>query len=71
MKKNMGVADRIIRILLVVVFAVLYFQGMITGVLGWALLAVSIIFLLTSLAGTCPLYTFLGIRTCREKESVS
>jgi len=67
MKKNMGIADRVFRLLLVVVFIVLYFQGAITGVLGWSLMAVSIIFLLTSLAGTCPLYSVFGFSTCKTK----
>lgn len=70
MKKNMGVADRVIRLLLVIVFIALYIQGTISGVVGWSLLAVSIIFLLTSLAGACPLYTLLGIRTCKAKARV-
>ena len=67
MKKNMGIADRVIRLLLVMVFIVLYIQGTITGVIAWSLLAVSVIFLLTSLAGACPLYTFLGISSCKAK----
>lgn len=64
MKKNMGVADRVIRVLAAAAVAVLYFTGTISGTLAYVLLAIGGIFLLTSLAGFCPLYTLLGIRTC-------
>jgi hypothetical protein len=54
--KNMGTADRIIRILVVIVIAILFFTKQITGTLGIILVILAIIFLLTSLAGFCPLY---------------
>ena len=38
MKKNMGSADRVIRLILAAVFALLYFTGTITGTLGIVLL---------------------------------
>jgi hypothetical protein len=69
MKKNMGSADKIIRILLAVVVAVLYFTGTITGTLGIVLLVLAGVFLLTSLVSFCPLYAPFGISTCRTKEN--
>ncbi|MFM9910903.1 MAG: DUF2892 domain-containing protein [Chitinophagaceae bacterium] len=68
MKKNMGNTDKMIRILLAVVFAVLYFTGNVTGTLGIVLLVVAGVFLLTGLVGTCPLYSLLGINTCPRKK---
>lgn len=68
MKKNMGNADRIIRILLAVVFAVLYFTNTITGTLGIILLVLAGIFILTSLVSFCPLYTLVGLNTCPAKK---
>lgn len=68
MKKNMGNADRIIRVLVAVVIAVLYFTKQINGTLGIILLAVGAIFLLTSFIGFCPLYAPFGINTCKKKE---
>jgi drug/metabolite transporter superfamily protein YnfA len=68
MKKNMGGADRVIRILLAAVFAVLYFTGTVTGVLGYVLLAFGGIFVLTSLVGFCPLYSLFGMSTCAVKK---
>ena len=68
MKKNMGSADRIIRILLAVVVSVLYFTNTITGTLGIVLLVLSGIFLVTSLVSFCPLYTLIGLNTCPAKK---
>lgn len=67
MKKNMGTLDKGIRVILAAVFAYLYFSGTVTGTLGYALLAFGTIFLLTSLVSFCPLYTLLGINTCKTK----
>ncbi|MBK8831129.1 MAG: DUF2892 domain-containing protein [Saprospiraceae bacterium] len=65
MKKNMSSADRIIRVLLAVVFAVLYFTGTVTGTLGIVLLVLGGVFVLTSLVSFCPLYAIVGISTCK------
>ena len=63
----MGTTDKFIRILIAVVIAVLYFMGYISGTLAIILMAVAIIFLLTSLISFCPLYSVLGINTCKTK----
>jgi hypothetical protein len=67
MKKNMGNSDKIVRVLLAVVFAALYFTGTVTGTLGLVLVVAAGIFVLTSLISFCPLYTILGINTCQVK----
>lgn len=67
MKKNMGTADRIIRILIAVIIGILYFTGTITGTLGIVLLVLAGVFFLTSLVGVCPLYVPFGIKTCSAK----
>ena len=61
----MSSADRIIRILLAAVFAVLYFTGTVTGTLGLVLLVLGGVFVLTSLVSFCPLYAIVGISTCK------
>ena len=68
MKKNIGSADRIIRILLAALAAFLYFTNVVTGTLGIVILVVGGILLLTSLAGTCPLYRLVGLNTCPAKK---
>lgn len=63
MKANMGTVDRVIRLLVAIVISILYFTNVITGTLGVVLLIVSGVFVITSVAGTCPLYIPLGLRT--------
>lgn len=60
----MGSFDRIIRTILAIVFVVLYFTGIVTGAWGIVLLVLAGIFILTSLAGMCPLYAIVGMNTC-------
>ncbi len=68
MKKNMGAADRMIRLLLAAIFAGLYFTNIVTGTFGIVLLVLAIVFALTSLVSFCPLYPLLGINTCKVKK---
>lgn len=63
----MGNADRLIRVLLAVVFAVLYFTGTLSGTPGIVLLVLGGVFLLTSVISFCPLYTLVGISTCKKE----
>lgn len=67
MKLNMSSADRIIRLLISVLFVALYFTGTVTGTLGIVLLVVAAIFTLTTLMGFCPIYRIFGISTCKVK----
>ena len=67
MKKNMGSTDKIIRSLIAVAIAVLYFTNTISGTLALVLGAFAIIFLITSFFSFCPLYSPLGIST-KKKE---
>lgn len=68
MKKNMGVADKRVRILAALIIAGLYFADMIPGTLGIVLMVVAAIFLVTSLINFCPLYSIFGINTCKVKQ---
>ena len=68
MKKNMGGADRMIRFVLAAVIGVLYWQGIIEGTLAYVLMAVGIIFVLTSFVSFCPLYRIVNINTCKVKQ---
>jgi hypothetical protein len=68
MKKNMGSTDKMIRAIVAVVFAVLYFTGIIPGTLGIILLVLAVVFLLTSAVSFCPLYVPLGINTCKSDD---
>ncbi|WP_298367285.1 DUF2892 domain-containing protein [uncultured Lutibacter sp.] len=65
MKKNMGNTDKTVRILIAILIAALYYTNIINGTLAIILMAVGIIFLLTSLLNFCPLYTIFKINTCK------
>jgi hypothetical protein len=64
MKPNMGTADRIIRVVLALLFALLYFTGTVTGTFGVVLLVLGVVFVLTSVVSFCPLYALVGLNTC-------
>jgi hypothetical protein len=67
MKKNMGTADRIIRVIIAAIISVLYFTGIIPGTIGVILLILAGVFVLTSLISFCPLYAPFGLSTCTNK----
>lgn len=67
MSRNMGWIDRGLRLLVAaaLVWAAFSLPAIATGAVHWLALAVAGIFTLTSLVGFCPLYTLLGVKTCR------
>ena len=56
MKKNIGPADRIIRVIVALILTTLYFTGLATGILGIVVLVLGSVFMLTSAISFCPLY---------------
>lgn len=66
MKKNMGTVDRVIRSLVAIAIAVLYFTGRISGTLALVLGVVAVAFLVTSFVAWCPAY--LPFRFSSRKE---
>ena len=67
MKKNMGNTDKTIRIILAILFSILYFTNTISGTTGIILLILGGVFLFTGLINFCPLYLPFGINTCKKK----
>ncbi len=67
MKRNMGAADRVIRIVLAAAVAVLYFTHQLSAVAGIVLGIVGAIFLVTGIVGVCPLYMPFGLSTRKRK----
>lgn len=63
----MGSIDRIVRIVIAIAAVLAYYAGIVEGTLGLVLIAVAVIFLLTSLLNFCPLYTIFGVSTCKVK----
>ena len=68
MKKNMGSVDRIIRILVAVVIAILYFTQVINGTIAVVLLVLAGIFVATSFMSFCPLYLPFGLSTIKKEQ---
>ncbi len=66
MKRNMGIADRVIRVVLAVVVGVLYFTGQLTGTAAVVLGILAVVFLATGIVGFCPLYLPLRLSTRRR-----
>ncbi len=66
MKHNMGKTDRIVRLLVVLVIAALYFMGMLSGTGAIIALVIAAIFALTSAISFCPLYGIFGINTDKK-----
>ena len=69
MKKNMGIADRSMRIILAIVVAVLIYLGELSGTAAIVLGILSAVFLLTGIVSFCPLYTLVGCNTCSVKKT--
>ena len=62
----MGIADRLIRVLVAIAIAACYFTHLINGLTAIILLVVAGVFLLTSLVSFCPLYLPFGIKTNKK-----
>lgn len=63
----MGSTDKIIRIILALVFIVLFYMNVVTAPMSYILLALSAVFVLTSLVSFCPMYPLFGINTCKKQ----
>jgi hypothetical protein len=69
MKKNMGTADRAIRVLAAVVIGILLITGQLSGTLATVLGILAVVFLLTSALSFCPLYIPFNISTLKKSDS--
>ena len=66
MKKNINSTDRLIRVMIAAIVAVLYFSNTISGTAGIVLMVVAGIILLTSVINFCPIYYAFGISTAKK-----
>jgi len=69
MPKNMGLIDKLVRLGAAIVVAILFFTGQISGVAAVILGILAVVFIATSLVGTCPLYLPFKIDTRGKKKS--
>lgn len=68
MKKNVGLADTVVRVILVIVVVVLYLTGSVHGTAAIVLGALAAILLITGVVSFCPLYALLGISTKKQAQ---
>lgn len=66
MKKNIGLFDKIIRIIVAILIGGAYFIGTISGIAALVLLGVAVILIVTAYIGTCILYLPFGISTKKK-----
>lgn len=69
MKKNMAVLDRLIRLAIAIVLIILLFTLGFAAPWNYVVMAISILFIITAIAGSCPAYTLLHLDTRQFKES--
>lgn len=68
MSTNMGKADRILRLVIAVALLFVAFATSFAaaGILHWVAIVVAVVFVVTALVGNCPLYSIVGLKTCRQ-----
>jgi len=68
MKKNVNSIDKVIRILLAVVFAVLILTNQVAGTLAIIFGVLAVVLLLTSFLSFCPIYALLNVSTLKKSD---
>ncbi|GAB3030302.1 YgaP family membrane protein [Spirosoma pulveris] len=68
MKKNMGYLDRTVRVSVAIVLIALYALGITSCVWGIVSVVLAVIFIISSLLGTCPVYLPFGFSTNPSKK---
>jgi hypothetical protein len=67
MNANVGNADKVVRVVIAAVAAILAFVIGAGTVGGIILLVVAVVMLATAAMGFCPLYRIFGMSTCKVK----
>ena len=68
---NVGKIDRIVRVVISLILAVLYFMHVFEGKTEKYILAGAFILFITAMRSCCPLYAILGLGTCGIKSEES
>lgn len=67
MKKNMGILDRGLRMLVSITLFVIYLGGFFNGIVATLILVAAFLLLVTSFIAICPAYIPFGLNTCERK----
>jgi hypothetical protein len=62
-EKNVGTIDRVVRIIVGIVFLAGFALNMVAAPLSYLVALIGIIALVTGAIGTCPAYSVIGINT--------
>ena len=62
MERNMGTIDRIVLLVVAILFVVANVAGWVTGIVGLVLAVIAGMLLSSVVSGHCPLYVKLGIK---------
>jgi len=62
-EKNVGMIDRVIRIILGITLLYLFVVNMVAAPWSYLVALIGLILLVTGVIGTCPLYSILGMNT--------
>lgn len=65
-EKNVGTADRVVRIIAGIALIVAFALQLVAAPLSYLVVIIGLIALVTGAAGTCGLYSLLGISTAGE-----
>tara|TARA_B100000809_G_scaffold251192_1_gene284437 strand:+ start:7787 stop:7996 length:210 start_codon:yes stop_codon:yes gene_type:complete len=68
MKKNIGTIDKIIRIIAALIISMVYITGTVTGILGFILLTIGGVLLVTAVVDFCPLYKILKFKGTKKPQ---
>ena len=67
MKANLGTLDKVIRLLTAVILIILFYSGVLNGIVGIIFLVIALLLTLTSLLSYCPIYKLLHFNTKSKK----
>jgi hypothetical protein len=62
-EKNVGLIDRVVRIVLGIVLIAVFALNMVASPWSYLVALIGLIALVTGAVGTCPLYSILGLNT--------
>jgi len=68
MKKNVGSIDKVARIIIAIVAFWAAYTGQVESPVNYILYALGAIMVLTTVMGSCPIYSVIGVNTCKIQE---
>ena len=66
-EKNVGMIDRVIRIILGIILLYLFAVKMVAAPWSYLVVLIGLILLITGIIGTCALYSLIGMNTLGKK----